>query len=111
MDDVKGSDDIGQWTFNITRIWRGEFPKIEGDAAVDIIKNNTAPFCEPFKSAAEALGHGSSAYVRYLDYWRTIPWPNHGGRITLAGDAAHAMLPCESPFSSCYTSALCAYSY
>ncbi|KAK0382863.1 hypothetical protein NLU13_8779 [Sarocladium strictum] len=93
VDDAKDPDDTSTWTFNITRIWRGESPKIEGDEAVRIIKENTAAFCEPFKSAAEALSHGSSAFVRSLTYWRTIPWPNHGGRITLAGDAAHAMLP------------------
>jgi 2-polyprenyl-6-methoxyphenol hydroxylase-like FAD-dependent oxidoreductase len=98
VDDAKDPDDISTWTFNITRIWRGESPKIEGDAAVKIIKENTLPFCEPFKSAAEALSYGSSAFVRSLTYWRPVPWPNHGGRITLAGDSCHTMLPCESSF-------------
>jgi len=26
-------------------------------------------------------------------YWHIVPWDNHGGRVTLAGDAAHAITP------------------
>jgi 2-polyprenyl-6-methoxyphenol hydroxylase-like FAD-dependent oxidoreductase len=102
VDDAKDPDDVSTWTFNITRIWRGTSPKIEGDDAVKIIKENTLPFCEPFHSAAEALENGSSAFVRSLTYWRPVEWPNHGGRITLAGDSAHAMLPCKSAFCPLY---------
>lgn len=28
-----------------------------------------------------------------MHYWVTSPWDNKGARVTLVGDAAHAMLP------------------
>jgi 2-polyprenyl-6-methoxyphenol hydroxylase-like FAD-dependent oxidoreductase len=95
VEDAVDANDLGTWIFNITRIWRGDSEPINGDDAIDVIKRNTASFCEPFKSAVESIPKGSPAFVRSLYYWRPVPWPNHQGRVTLAGDAAHPMLPCR----------------
>jgi len=35
--------------------------------------------------------------------WAPRPWNNQAGRVTLAGDAAHSMLPRKSMFSIRYT--------
>jgi hypothetical protein len=31
-----------------------------------------------------------------MAYWVPVPWDNHEGRVTLAGDAAHPMTPRKS---------------
>lgn len=95
VEDTFGSDDEEKWAFNITRIWRGESPKVEGKAAVDIIKSNTETFCEPFKTATANIPDNSPTFVRELTYWRPEEWEVGNGRVTLAGDAVHPMLPCK----------------
>ena len=80
----------------MTRLWRGDSPPVNDDAAIDILKENTRTFCDPFKSAVEGIPPGSPCFVRELSYWKPVPWDNHAGKVTLAGDAAHSMLPCKS---------------
>lgn len=49
---------------------------------------------EPFRSAylAVASDPGVTLWCDRLAEWRTEPWDNRNGRVTLAGDAAHPML-------------------
>jgi len=49
--------------------------------------------CEPFRSAIRWIPAGSIFFATPLRYWVSAPWGNKGGRVALAGDAAHAMLP------------------
>lgn len=46
---------------------------------------------EPFQSAYLALPSNVTLWCDRLAEWRTIPWDNCKGRVTLAGDAAHPM--------------------
>jgi len=48
---------------------------------------------EPFRSAYLAVASDSSItlWCDRLAEWRTEPWDNRNGRVTLAGDAAHPM--------------------
>jgi len=57
-------------------------------------------FNEPFHSAVQWMSEDSSpVFMRQLQYWPTVPWDNRGGRVTLAGDAAHCLLPSRSTLS------------
>ncbi|CAI6083246.1 hypothetical protein V2G26_018851 [Clonostachys chloroleuca] len=92
-EDAVNPDDISTWIFNITRIWRGESPRQEGPDAIKTMKDITETFSEPFKSIVQGLPEDTPAFVRSLYYWRPVQWPNFDGKITIAGDAAHPMLP------------------
>ncbi|KAL9095212.1 MAG: hypothetical protein Q9165_002468 [Trypethelium subeluteriae] len=50
--------------------------------------------CEPFRSAAAWVKEDTWIHPDHLTHWpKPEKWDNHGGRITLAGDAAHPMAP------------------
>lgn len=50
--------------------------------------------CEPFKSASQWVMEDTFIYPDKLSHWPDAQkWDNHGGRITMAGDSAHPMVP------------------
>lgn len=91
--------DVASWSTFWTVLWKGQGVELEGQDAIDFIKDfvGKSPelYCEPFASAVEWTPDGSPCHINELRYWIPIPWDNHGGRITLVGDACHAMLPCK----------------
>lgn len=48
---------------------------------------------QPFKSAIQWIPDDYPMTYDQINYWDCIPWDTHGGRVTLAGDAAHPMPP------------------
>lgn len=57
-------------------------------------------FAEPWKSAFTWVPVGTYIPCDSVTYWEdSVAWDNRGGRVTLAGDAAHPIPPCESRFS------------
>ena len=48
-------------------------------------------FAEPLRSAYLAVAPSATFWIHRIAEWRTKPWDNHDGRVTLAGDAAHPM--------------------
>ena len=46
---------------------------------------------EPFRSAYLAIAANGTIWCDRLAEWRTLPWDNRRGRVTLAGDSAHPM--------------------
>ena len=46
---------------------------------------------EPFRSAYLAIAPSATFWCDRLAEWRTTPWDNRNGRVTLAEDAAHPM--------------------
>jgi hypothetical protein len=53
-------------------------------------------FCEPFRTGALKLEEGEVVPVYPGQQWApTMPWDNYGGKVTIAGDAAHSMVPRE----------------
>ncbi|KAL8954103.1 MAG: hypothetical protein Q9222_000082 [Ikaeria aurantiellina] len=48
-------------------------------------------FAEPIRMAYLSIPQESKIWCHQLSEWRTLPWDNHDGRLTLAGDAAHPM--------------------
>ena len=68
---------------------------MQGQEAIDLIKRETKGWREPYQSAIDWTPDGSACYIDEMRYWVPIPWENQfSGRVTLAGDAAHSMLPC-----------------
>ena len=75
------------------------WPKAKGDvealptqeAQIREIKQKTSRFMEPFRSVNQWIPDEAKLTRNNLSYWIPVPWNNHGGRVTLAGDAAHAM--------------------
>ena len=68
---------------------------LKGQEALDYIKENTARLRGVFQSAIDWTPEGSYVSVNEMKYWVPKPWNNLGGRVTLAGDAAHPMLICK----------------
>lgn len=46
---------------------------------------------EPRRSILKWLPDNQEVPFDPIKLWEPTPWDNHGGRITLAGDAAHAI--------------------
>ena len=62
--------------------------------------------CETVRSASEWIPEGSRCTVDQLNYWVPEPWDNRGGWVTLAGDAAHSIMPCKQTLHSEFIMAL-----
>ncbi|KAF6825163.1 FAD-binding domain containing protein [Colletotrichum plurivorum] len=90
VDDPKNI--AGYETFWV-KVWKGHSVTLSGPEAVEYAKGNMQGLCEPFRSAMEWTPEGSPCYVDEMKYWLPSAWNTHGGRVTLAGDAAHPMLP------------------
>lgn len=68
---------------------------LKGQEALNYIKDNTAPLRGVFQLAIDWTPEGSYVGIDEMKYWVPVPWNNHGGQVTLAGDAAHPMLICK----------------
>ncbi|KAK4182708.1 hypothetical protein QBC35DRAFT_444706 [Podospora australis] len=86
-----------EWTYMILLSWNdpsdltlnklGEnSPAILAD-----LHSRVEHLASPFKEAIQGIPEGTKAWHGRLCYWPTKPWDNLGGRVTLAGDAAHPM--------------------
>lgn len=69
------------------------------------LKRRGALLCEPFKSAVQWVPEDRQVSFDAINYWESKVWDTRGGRVVLAGDAAHPMPPREclfllSPFFS-----------
>jgi hypothetical protein len=82
------------WTLFWVKIWRGAIT-LQGQPAIDYVKEHTKGLMEPLQSAIDWTPDGSRCNADEMKYWVASPWDNHGGRVTIVGDAAHPMLPCE----------------
>ena len=98
MADVGKTNDPREWQFYYFRIWKeGLEHGIRGEEALDRIKEKGKLLCEPFRSATEWIPRDSVCAIDQLRYWVPEPWDKLQGRVILAGDAAHAVMPCKSP--------------
>jgi 2-polyprenyl-6-methoxyphenol hydroxylase-like FAD-dependent oxidoreductase len=63
-----------------------------------LMKSFAAEWVEPMKSAVLGIPEGTEVKAIRLEDWvlDREDWDNKGGRLTLIGDAAHAMTMCMS---------------
>ncbi|KAL7932551.1 hypothetical protein V8C35DRAFT_307400 [Trichoderma chlorosporum] len=93
---VEDKDDYSTWTFHYVLTYpkklTGAPLKGKSNAErVAIIKSLANEFAEPRRSALNWLPDDLEIPDDTIKMWSPVPWDNHDGRITLAGDAAHAI--------------------
>ncbi|KAI8250057.1 FAD-dependent monooxygenase cctM [Colletotrichum sp. SAR 10_98] len=70
-----------------------EQPKTQ-EEHMALFKKLGSNYCEPFKSVAEWVKPDTHLPIDHFGSWAKIQrWNNFGGRVLIAGDAAHPMVP------------------
>lgn len=64
---------------------------LTGDDILKDLKERGEVFTEPIRSMFRGIADGTKAWHNRLSSWMPVPWDNRGGKVTLAGDAAHPM--------------------
>ncbi|KZL63360.1 fad-binding domain containing protein, partial [Colletotrichum incanum] len=90
---VDDPNDMATWETFWVKVWRGHSVSLQGQEAIKYATKDLAGICEPFRSALEWTPGDSACYLDEMKYWLPSLWDTHDGRVTLAGDAAHPMLP------------------
>ncbi|PNP44450.1 hypothetical protein TGAMA5MH_03796 [Trichoderma gamsii] len=83
------------WLFQVSlSFWNeGEQPQTFEDR-MRIFKKLGANYCEPYRSVVSWVNEDIKIPLDHFATWKNIqPWKNYGGKVTIAGDAAHPMVP------------------
>jgi len=89
--------DISTWALSWIKIWRREKlpdpPAKHGPEALAYIQQTTKGLADPFQSQINWTTDATAdVFIDEMRTWVPVPWDTLGGRVTLAGDAAHPML-------------------
>jgi hypothetical protein len=81
------------WIFYILASWPIATKEDEENTGnrLQRLRDRMDDWAEPFKSAVAWVPDGTEIKPDKLKVWAPTPWDNHGGRVTIAGDAAHSM--------------------
>ena len=94
---IPNLNDPTTWEFQNYIGWWGlpHAPDLEdAKTRMDFYRSFVSTFCEPFRTAALKLADDEVVPVYPGQQWApTMAWDNYGGKVTLAGDAAHSMVP------------------
>ncbi|KAF2003641.1 FAD/NAD(P)-binding domain-containing protein [Amniculicola lignicola CBS 123094] len=93
--DMSPESDPSTWTFQILSTWPQKTVE-DYDNDTDRVKRLKAHvardgWAEPYKTAIECITEDTVVLKDQLKIWKPVKWDNQGGRVTLCGDAAHAM--------------------
>lgn len=72
---------------------------VTSEARLANMKRRAQGFVPFLQETVERIPEGTPVTEIKLADWECLSWDNHAGRVTLAGDAAHAMTMCK--FSRC----------
>jgi 2-polyprenyl-6-methoxyphenol hydroxylase-like FAD-dependent oxidoreductase len=91
------ADDLATWTTFWVKIWRKSVAPVpegvrSGPAALDHLRATTQSLAAPFQQFVDWSPDGSECYIDEMRTWVPRGFDNRGGRVTVAGDAAHPML-------------------
>jgi hypothetical protein len=82
------------WGFYLLLSWLGEKNTALSDAQrLALVKQKAASIAEPFRTAVLAVPNDVVMTYSDINSWPAQLWDTHGGRVVLAGDAAHPMPP------------------
>ncbi|KAI4125379.1 MAG: hypothetical protein LQ347_005395 [Umbilicaria vellea] len=94
VQDLPDAEKPETWRFQVVTSWVGERdPSWTDSDRLALVKSRMQDQAEPFRSVNLWIPDDTPVTFDDIAYWVTIPWNNHGGRITLAGDAAHPQAP------------------
>lgn len=101
--DIPDRNDAATWLFQIIPTMMNEDnAKIIGmshEQRLVLLKERAKELVEPFKSAITWVREGTEIPADVCMHWKEpVAWDTKGYRVTLAGDAAHPMLPRKSFF-------------
>lgn len=93
---VPDPEDPSTWVFQLLTSWPDRLRTLKeeentSEGRLKILRELTADFSEPRKSAIRWVKEGTHIPRDRFAIWSPVPWNHHEGRVTLAGDAAHAM--------------------
>lgn len=101
MHDIQDPNDPTTWTFFFYISWHSPLEEQERTAnwtnaqRLQQVKELSKCFTDPWKSAFEWLPDDHQVWYMGLSDFdpgaKDHHWDNHGGRVTMAGDAAHSM--------------------
>jgi len=97
--DIPSPSDPRTWRFQLFMNWRlspSSPPVSDPSNVLPELKAWAPKLVDPWKSAIEWLPDDTVIEMQKIQYWQPIARDNWGGRVTLAGDAGHAMVPCKS---------------
>lgn len=91
-----GPDHPESWIFHLAMAWLGDNDnQLSYPERLALIKDRAQGLGEPACSAFKWIPEDTQVHKADISYWIPQPWNNHGGRMTLVGDAAHPMPPCK----------------
>lgn len=89
-----GLDHPETWVFHLAMAWLGDVDQtMSYPERLALIKSKAQSLGEPAKSAFTWIPEDTLVHKADISYWISTKWNNFNGRLTLAGDAAHAMPP------------------
>lgn len=97
--EVEDPDKPEDWKYQNTMTWKGP-PSVDDlkdpRDRVKHAKKIAAEYADPWRAAGTVISDDAVLPLDRGTYWTPKDWDNRDGTITLAGDAAHPMLPRES---------------
>lgn len=90
------AEDVASWTLSWIKLWRKDrLPEpvaTRGAEALAWVKATSGDLIEPFRGTIMGTREEEGCFVDEMRTWVSVEWDTRGGRLTLAGDAAHPML-------------------
>jgi 2-polyprenyl-6-methoxyphenol hydroxylase-like FAD-dependent oxidoreductase len=94
IQDAPGPAAPADWGFYLLLSWLGEKDaSLSNEQRLALAKEKAASIAEPFRTAVLAVPDDVVMTYSDINSWMSQLWDTNGGRVVLAGDAAHPMPP------------------